>query len=473
MAKQLEMDFETADIPEGERTTLATDRSAEEPVTGPKSKDVTGPATPTVSMEEVASVDNLVRAFERVASNRGAPGPNRQTIDEVREHLAEIVEKLSAELLEGTYRPGNVRRVWIPKAGGGERGLGIPDVIDRIAQQALHQVLSPRYERQFHPSSHGFRPDRSCHTAIAEAHEYVRSGRNWVIDIDLEKFFDTVPHDRLMARLEEHIGDRRILAVIRRLLRAKVVLPDGVVVSVEEGTPQGGPLSPLLSNIVLHELDQELARRGHPFVRYADDCNVYTRSKRSAERVMASLCRFIESRLGLKVNRTKSAVGHPKDRHFLGFSLSASRVDLSTRSLDRLKTKIRELTPRTWGQRMSDCIARINAYVRGWVNFFGIGTHLGATLKLCDAHLRRRLRAIFLAQWKKRTTVVRRLYELGVPILLARRAASGRARYWRRTTSKAVCRGLTNEHFASLGLDSFRDLWERQPRLLTAAEVPA
>lgn len=379
-----------------------------------------------------------------------------------------MLDALQRDLLAGTYLPGRIRRVWIPKAGGGQRGLGIPDVADRIVQQAFHQVLSPLYEPTFHPSSHGFRPGRSCHTAVAESRRYVKEGYEWVVDLDLQRFFDTVPHDRLMARLATTIGDRRILVVIRRLLRAKVVLPDGVVTSTDEGAPQGGPLSPLLSNIVLDELDRELSQRGHRFVRYADDCNVYTRSKRSAERVMAGLVRFIERRLGLKVNREKSAVGRPEDRHFLGFHVGKKKLDVSLRTTERLKAKIRELTPRTWGNRLSVCIRTINAYARGWVEFFGVATFLGNITRWADGHLRRRLRAIVLSQWKKGAIIRRQLLHRGVPPPLARTASSGRSGRWRLSSIEAVCRGLPNSFFEKLGLVSFRRLYEDKRRLLAA-----
>jgi group II intron reverse transcriptase/maturase len=224
-----------------------------------------------MTMEEVASDENLIRAFAEVARNRGAPGPDGRSIDEVREHLTELLPGLRCHLLDGTYRPGMIRRVWIPKPGGGERGLGIPDVVDRWVQQAVLRVLSPHWEPTFHPSSHGFRPGHSCHTAIAEAKTYLADGYEWVVDLDLEKFFDRVHHQRLVARLETKVRDRRLIALIQRMLKAKVVMPEGVVVNTDEGVPQGGPLSPLLSNIVLDELDHELARRGHRFVRYADD----------------------------------------------------------------------------------------------------------------------------------------------------------------------------------------------------------
>jgi group II intron reverse transcriptase/maturase len=276
-------------------------------------------------MEEVCR--RLTCSFDKVASNKGAPGPDRQSIDLVREHWVELEPELHTALLKGTYEPGNIRRVWIPKASGGQRGLGIPNVVDRVVQEAVRMVLEPLYEPTFHEASHGFRPGRSCQTAIRAAHKHVDEGYDWVVDIDLADFFNRVHHQRLMARLSERVHDRALLWLISKMLKAKVVMPDGVVVSNEEGVPQGGPLSPLLSNIVLDELDQELARRGHRFVRYADDANVYARSERAGQRVMASITAFIEKRLRLKVNTEKSAVARPEERHFLGFRLKREPMD--------------------------------------------------------------------------------------------------------------------------------------------------
>ncbi len=261
-------------------------------------------------MEEV--VERLEEAFANVAANRGAPGPDRQTIEQVFAQLPTVLSKLRRALLEGSYQPGEIRRVWIPKAGGkGQRGLGIPNVVDRMVQEAVRLVLEPLYEPTFHPSSHGFRPGRGCQTAIAEAKGYVEEGHHIVVDMDLEQFFDRVHHQRLHARLAQRVEDGRLLALIGRMLKTKVVMPNGVKVATEEGVPQGGPLSPLLSNIVLDELDWELCRRGHRFVRYADDCNIYVRSERAGLRVMASVTRFVERRLRLKVNSSKSAVALP------------------------------------------------------------------------------------------------------------------------------------------------------------------
>ena len=290
---QLELFPETADSPQGAVARAARGRPRAATRAVPKSRDTESrdPWAATMTMEEVAEAGNLRTAFEHVRANDGAPGPDRQSIEEVAEQLEMILSELSRTLLDESYRPGLIRRVWIPKAGGGQRGLGIPDVVDRIVQQAVLQVMGPHYDPSFHTSSHGFRPGRSCHTAIIEAKTYLEDGYDWVVDLDLEKFFDRVPHDRLLSRLGQRITDHRLLRLIRRMLKAKVVMPDGVVVATEEGTPQGGPLSPLLSNIVLDELDQEMSRRGYRFVRYADDSNIYVRSERAGKRVMASISR--------------------------------------------------------------------------------------------------------------------------------------------------------------------------------------
>jgi group II intron reverse transcriptase/maturase len=429
----------------------------------------------SATMEEVT--ERLPEAFQKVASNKGAPGPDRQSIEQVRTHLSELLPELSAALLAGTYVPGDIRRVWIPKPGGGQRGLGIPNVVDRVVQEALRQVLEPLYEPRFHDQSHGFRPGRSCHTAIAQARGYVEEGYEWVVDLDLEKFFDRVPHQRLMARLAQRVPDRRLLVVIGRMLKARVVMPDGVAVSTEEGVPQGGPLSPLLSNIVLDELDQELARRGHRFVRYADDCNIYVGSERAGQRVMESVVGFIERRLRLKVNAAKSAVARPEERHFVGFRLRREPLDgevevlLSRRSKERVDAAIRAQTPPNWGGSLRACILQLNAFLLGWIGFFGICTAgIKQTLQRLDAHIRRRLRAIQLAHWKTKRTIARKLIRLGVkPRTAWRNVYEGRKSRWALSHAPAVDRGLRNAYFAERGLVSLTERWEEHARRIVAS----
>ena len=480
VAGQQELFSETADSPQGAVTgegmglPIATSRQ-----TVPKSDNTTRRILPVMmTLDEVAQPANLRRAFKQVKRNDGAPGPDRETIEEVALHLDELIPVLQLSLLDGSYQPGLIRRVWIPKAGGGARGLGIPNVVDRMVQQAVHQVMRPHYEPGFHSSSHGFRPGKSCHTAIAEAKQHLSEGYEWVVDLDLEKFFDRVHHERLLARLGKRIQDPGLLGLIRRMLQAKVVMPEGVVVTTEEGTPQGGPLSPLLSNIVLDELDEELGRRGHRFCRYADDCNIYVGSERAGHRVMASVVRFIEGRLRLKVNQAKSAVARPEERHFVGFSLKRNpetqkvEVLLSKRSKGAIDKKIRELTPRTWGQSMDGCIRRLNEYLIGWIGFFGICTEeVVRTLHGLDAHARRRLRAVQLRQWKRKRYIVKHLVRLGAkPGKTWTVIYGGHKSLWALSHCNPVDHTLNVKFFANKGLVSLERRYQAMHQRIAPAQ---
>ena len=430
-----QLTFVFADSPEGGKGSRKRDESRGRPYLLHIAKAMTATSSTTTEskperlLESMTHPANLATALRNVARNKGAPGVDGESVEEVVDNAHRLLPRLRRALLEGSYRPGDIRRVWIPKAGGGQRGLGIPNVIDRWVQQAMLQVLEPIFEPVFHKSSHGFRPNRGAHTAIAEAKTYLEDGRSWLVDIDLSKFFDRVNHQRLLDRLSLQVKDRRVVTLIKRLLKAKVVLPDGMRVSTEEGTPQGGPLSPLLSNVVLDELDWELERRGLCFVRYADDCNIYVGSERACQRVMDSVRRFLEGRLRLLVNEDKSAVARPEERHFLGFRLRRNpdgqvEVHLSQRTVERLKLRIGELTPRSWGQSLKTCFEGLNEYLRGWFAYFRICTQTGADLfRVFDAHIRRRIRAIIIHQKRRNRFLLRALLARGV----SRRAATGTA----------------------------------------------
>lgn len=445
--QQLALSFETAERP---KSTLQGESER---------------ASAAMMLEQIC--EQLECAFEKVAANKGAPGPDGQSIASVRTHLPSMLAQLRHKLRQGTYEPGDIRRAWIPKAAGGQRGLGIPNVVDRVVQEAVRRVLEPMYEPTFHASSHGFRPGVGCHSAIKAARQHLKQGYQWVVDLDLEKFFDRVHHQRLLSRLARRVKDRRVLVLIGRMLKARVVMPDGVVVTTEEGVPQGGPLSPLLSNIVLNELDQELGRRGHRFVRYADDCNIYVRSERAGQRVMASVTRFIERRLRLKVNASKSAVARPHELHFLGFTLRRNRysraveVELSKRSKERLAERIVTLTPRKWGNSLKACIRRINRYLRGWLNYFGICTRrIEHLLRRTDRHIRRRLRAIQISHWKRKRSIARGLIRLGISKRQAwRQVYAGRKSTWALSHTFAMDRAMSPAYFADQGLVSLAEIW--------------
>ena len=374
-------------------------------------------------LEDAAAEANLATALLNVVRNKGAPGVDGQTVEEAEAKASAIIARLRRDLLEGRYRPGDVRRVWLPKPGGGQRGLGIPNIVDRLVQQALLQVMEPIFEPTFHPSSHGFRPRRGAHTAIAEATGYLKDGYQTVVDLDLAKFFDRVHHQRLLARIAERVKDSRIVALVRLMLKAAVIMPDGTKIAVQEGTPQGGPLSPLLSNIVLNELDGELAKRGLRFVRYADDCNIFVGSERAGKRVMASIRGFLETRMRLQVNEEKSGVRPPDEVQFLGFSFQCARgeegdqvaVFPSAKAEQRLRTKMREMTSPSWGRSITSCMDGVSRYLTGWISHFRLCTPEAVQgLGVLDAHVRRRVRAIIVRQKKRPRFLFRHLRAKGV-----------------------------------------------------------
>ena len=407
--------------------------------------------------EQVWAKDNLFTALKRVESNRGAPGTDGMTVKDLRSYLKEHWLEIRAALESGAYKPTPVRRVEIPKPDGGERSLGIPTVIDRLLQQAIAQVLTPIFERKFSPYSYGFRPGRSAHDAILKAQEYVQAGNEWVVDIDLEKFFDRVNHDMLMARVAREVKDKRVLKLIRAYLNSGVMV-NGVVMDTEEGTPQGGPLSPLLSNIMLDDLDKELEMRGHKFVRYADDCNIYVKTQRAGERVMESVKEFLEKKLKLKVNPKKSKVDKAQRVKFLGFSFYERKgemlIRVAGRSLERFRDKLRYLTKRTRSGKLEDIIQEINTYIVGWIGYYR-QAKTPSIYEGLDKWIRRRLRQMIWKRWKKGTTRFRELVRLGVPKWWAQGGAGGRSP-WHMTTSPVIKQALSNEYFQSQGLKSIK-----------------
>jgi RNA-directed DNA polymerase len=385
-------------------------------------------------LEAAVERENMWLALKQVERNQGAAGVDKITIEQLRAYLREHWPRIREELLAGEYQPQPVRKVEIPKPGGqGMRMLGIPTVIDRLIQQALHQVLSPLFEPSFSESSYGFRPQRSAQQAVLKAREYVRKGRRWVVDIDLEKFFDRVNHDVLMSRLARRIKDKRVLRLIRRYLQAGI-MSNGLATARREGTPQGGPLSPLLSNILLDELDKELERRGHQFCRYADDSNIYVQSRSAGERVMKSITRFLERRLRLQVNTEKSAVARPWERKFLGYSLTwhrEARLKVAASSVQRLKAKLREIFRRGRGRNVGRLIeAELTPLLRGWMNYFRLAEVKGVFDEL-DSWIRRKLRCVIWRQWKRALTRATGLMKRGLKKAQAwESATNGRGPWW-------------------------------------------
>ncbi|MDQ3224037.1 MAG: group II intron reverse transcriptase/maturase [Gemmatimonadota bacterium] len=405
-------------------------------------------------MEQVTEPANLNRAYARVKANKGAPGVDGMTVGQLGGWIKRHKQTLIASLLDGSYQPRPVRGVQIPKPGGaGMRQLGIPTVVDRLVQQAMLQVLEPILGPTFSASSYGFRPGRGAHDALAQAREYVADGRTIVVDIDLEKFFDKVNHDILMARLGRWVGDKRMLRIIGRFLRAGL-MQDGVCVSREEGTPQGGPLSPLLANLLLDDLDKELEKRGHTFCRYADDCNIYVQSQAAGERVLASVTRFLEQKLRLRVNRDKSAVAPVTERKFLGHRLlPGGRLGIAPQSLERAKERLRRLTRRSRGVSIEQVIGEINSFLTGWVAYFRHAA-CKSHLQRLDEWVRRKLRCLRLKQCKRAKPIADFLHRLGVPKWRAWIGALSGKGWWRLSGSPPAMEGMTLAWFESLGLVS-------------------
>jgi RNA-directed DNA polymerase len=411
------------------------------------------PAEADRLMEEILDPENLREALKRVKANKGSAGIDRMTVEMVLDYLKKHWPEIREQVLSGTYKPQPVLRVEIPKPDGGVRKLGIPVVVDRFLQQAVMQVLQGKWDPTFSEHSYGFRPNRSAHQGVAKAHGYIAEGYTWVVDLDLEKFFDRVNHDKLMGLVAKRITDKRVLKLIRAFLNAGV-MEKGLVSAIDEGTPQGGPLSPLLSNIMLNELDRELERRGHRFVRYADDCNIYVCSQRAGERVMESITGFITNKLKLKVNSEKSAVARPWERKFLGFSFTAKepqRRRIAPKSMVRFKERIREITRRTRGVSLQGMVEDLNVYLRGWHGYFRF-CQTPSVLEDLDSWIRRKLRCFVWKQWKRGRTRYKELRKHGVNEALAAKAAGSPHGPWRLSQSPALCLAFPNAYFEGIGL---------------------
>ncbi len=443
--------------PEGSRRNLREEGLGASKVT--TERETLEPETKQL-MEAVVERENMWSALKQVERNKGAAGVDKITVGQLRAYLREHWQRIKAELLADDYHPQPVLKVEIPKPGSeGMRTLGIPTVVDRLIQQALHQVISPLFERDFSESSYGFRPNRSAQQAVLKAREYVSEGRRWVVDIDLEKFFDRVNHDILMSRLARRIKDKRVLRLIRRYLQAGM-MSNGLTTARREGAPQGGPLSPLLSNILLDELDKELERRGHKFCRYADDCNIYVQSRSSGERVMKSITSFLDRRLRLKVNAEKSAVARPWERKFLGYSMTPNRkprLKVAKESVKRLKGKLREIFRRGQGRSLERLIVDdLTPLLRGWMNYFRLAEVKGVFEEL-DGWIRRKLRGVIWRQWRRTITRAKNLMQRGLDKLRAWESASnGRGPWWNAGASH-MHTAFPKSYFDRCGLWSLLD----------------
>ncbi len=449
---QGELDFSS--LPAGE----AREARREETESPSARHDPESPARTNRLMEEICERENLKQALQQVKANKGSAGVDGMTVGGIIDYLKQHWPAIREQLLSGTYEPKPVRRVEIPKPDGGVRKLGIPTVLDRLIQQAVMQVLQRQWDSTFSDHSYGFRPGRSAHQAVAQAQQYIAAGYGWVIDLDLEKFFDRVNHDKLMGQIAKRVEDKRLLKLIRAFLNAGV-MENGLVSPSVEGTPQGGPLSPLLSNLVLDELDRELERRGHRYVRYADDSNIYVRSERAGQRVMESITRFITQKLKLKVNETKSAVARPQQRKFLGFSFTDGpeiKRTIAPKALERFKHRIREVTLRAKGVSLETTIAELASYLRGWRSYFGFCETPYVLIQL-TRWVRLRLRAAMWRQWKTPRRRRAALLELGVRPRLANNTAGSGLGPWYLARAKALSVGLSNTHFTSLGLPTLID----------------
>lgn len=410
-------------------------------------------------LERILDSDNMNRAYKRVKSNKGSHGVDGMTVDELLQYLKQNGDPIKQSILEGTYSPAPVRRVEIPKPDGGKRMLGIPTVLDRVIQQAIAQVLSPIFEPKFSQYSYGFRPGRSAKQAIEKCKEYIEAGYKWTVDVDLARYFDTVNHDKLMGLLAKEIEDKRVLTLIRKYLQSGVMI-NGVVIDTEEGCPQGGPLSPLLSNIMLNELDKELERRGLKFCRYADDGNIYVKSRKAAERVMKSITRFLEESLKLKVNKEKSTVGRPWKLKFLGFSFYLRKggvgIRVHEKPIRKFVKELREITSRSNGKSISWRIEGLRQKIVGWVNYFGFAD-LKKVAQRLDEWIRRRLRMCSWKQWKKVKTKRDNLAKLGIESRKAWEYANTRKSYWRIANSPVLSKSITNEYLKKLGFQSISE----------------
>jgi len=409
----------------------------------------------TMRMEQVLTRENILEALSRVEWNKGSHGVDGMSVSELRPHMMEHWQEIREALLAGTYEPAPVRRVEIPKPNGGKRKLGIPTVQDRFIQQALHQALTPIFDPEFSEFSYGFRPGKQAHQAVRQARSYIREGYGWVIDLDLEKFFDRVNHDKLMHLIGKKDRDGRILHLIRRYLQAGI-MENGLVTANREGTPQGGPLSPLLSNIMLDQLDNELERRGIRFVRYADDCMIFVKSRKAGMRVMESITHFIEKKLGLKVNREKTAIDRPWRRDYLGFSFTPGKdvkIRIAKKSVKKFKQRVRELTCRSKSISMGHRIEKLNQYLMGWCGYFSLA-ETPSVFKALDGWIRRRLRMIVWKQWKRVRTRYRNLVRLGVHPEKAHIWANTRKSYWRISNSPILHKTLGNSYWNNQGLKS-------------------